>query len=96
MYSLVPQRTLARLGIRPTYTRSFTLADGTQIKRRLGHALFNYKGVKAPSPVIFGEEGDSPLFGIITLETLGLMLDPFRRELRPMRMILAGWAGQHR
>jgi hypothetical protein len=39
--------------------------------------------------VIFGEPGDSSLFGAIALEALGLTLDPLRRELKPIRMMLA-------
>jgi hypothetical protein len=38
--------------------------------------------------VIFGEEGDEPLLGATTLESLGLVLDPFKRRLIPMRMLL--------
>jgi hypothetical protein len=41
------------------------------------------------APVIFGEKGDSTLLGIVTLEALGVILDPIRRELRPLPMILA-------
>jgi len=39
--------------------------------------------------VIFGEKGDSTLLGAVTLESLGVWLDPLRRELRPLPMILA-------
>jgi len=39
--------------------------------------------------VIFGEEGDSRLLGSFTLEALGLSLDPLRRELKPLTMLLA-------
>lgn len=38
----------------------------------------------------FGEEGDSILLGAFTLEALGLALDPLKRVLRPLPMILAG------
>ncbi len=41
--------------------------------------------------VIFGEEGDSQLLGAFTLEALGLALDPLKRELKPLPMILAGY-----
>ena len=41
------------------------------------------------APVIFGEPGDEPLLGATTLESLGLVLDPFKRRLIPMRMMLA-------
>jgi hypothetical protein len=39
--------------------------------------------------VIFGEEADSALLGATTLEALGLSLDPIRRELEPLPLILA-------
>ncbi len=40
--------------------------------------------------VIFGEEGGSALLGAMTLESLGPSLDPLRRELNPLPLILAG------
>jgi hypothetical protein len=44
---------------------------------------------KCHTPVILGEQGDQPLLGVVTLEILGLILNPFSRELQPMRMLLA-------
>jgi hypothetical protein len=38
---------------------------------------------------LFGEKGDEPLLGATTLESIGLVLDPFKRHLIPMRMLLA-------
>jgi len=38
--------------------------------------------------VIFGEKGDATLLGALTLEALGLSLDPIRRELKPMTLVL--------
>ncbi len=32
---------------------------------------------------------DEPLLGVITLENLGLMLNPFTRELQPIRLVNA-------
>lgn len=88
-YSVVPARILRRLGIKPGKTKSFILADGTEIKRSLGEVLFRMNGEEGTSPVIFGEKGDSVLLGSFSLEVLGLMLDPFKRELRPLPMMLA-------
>jgi hypothetical protein len=42
--------------------------------------------------VVFREEDDSTLLGALTLEALGLVLDPLRRELKPLPMILGGAA----
>jgi clan AA aspartic protease len=89
VYSLVPGAVLRKLGLRPYRTESFTLADGTKVKRKVGDAYFELNGNRGPAPVIFGEKGDQPLLGMTTLESLGLVLDPFKRELRPMRFLLA-------
>jgi len=90
IYSVVPGSVLRRLGIKPRTTRSFILADGTSIKRRVGQALFRFNKHEGASPVIFGQKGDSILLGSVSLEALGFILDPFKRELRPLPMLLAG------
>jgi clan AA aspartic protease len=89
VYSLVPGATLRRIGIEPYRTVDFSLADGTVISRQVGDAYFEFGGEGGAAPVIFGESGDEPLLGATTLESLGLMLDPFKRRLIPMRMLLA-------
>ncbi|HXX24845.1 MAG TPA: aspartyl protease family protein [Terriglobia bacterium] len=88
-YSVVPAPVLRQLGIKPGKTKTFILADGTEIKRSLGQALFRMDGEEGVSPVVFGEKGDSILLGTLSLEALGLILDPFKRELRPLRIMLA-------
>jgi len=89
VYSLVPAGVLHKLGLKPYRTESFALADGTRIKRKVGDAYFEINGHRGPAPVIFGEKGDEPLLGVTALESLGLVLDPFKRQLRPMRFLLA-------
>lgn len=88
VYSLVPAATLQRLGIRPHRTVEFSLADGRTVSRRVGDAYFEINGEGGAAPVIFGEKDDEPLLGATTLESLGLVLDPFKRRLIPMRMLL--------
>jgi len=88
IYSLVPEPILRKLEIEPHSTREFVLANGEVIHRRLATATFEYEGRRGDSMVIVGEPGDDPLLGATTLEGFGLMLDPFRRELRPMQLPL--------
>jgi hypothetical protein len=38
-----------------------------------------------------GKRGDSNLLGATTLESFGLALDPLRRELKPIPLILGGY-----
>ncbi len=89
IYSVVPTAILERLDIRPLADQEFRLADGTKIVRKKGVALFKYEDRVGGADVIFGEEGDSVLLGAFTLEALGLSLDPLKRELKPLPMILA-------
>ena len=92
VYSVVDGKTLQALGCKPYRRKTFYLADGSAVERRIGDAYFEYSGIGGPAPVIFGEKGDSNLLGATTLEALELVLDPFRRELRPMTMSLMGAA----
>jgi clan AA aspartic protease len=93
IYSVVPTPILERLGIKPLSDQEFRLADGTKNVRKKGIALFKYKDKIGGAGVIFGEDGDSVLLGAFTLEALGLVLDPLRRELKPLPMILAKFLG---
>ncbi len=88
-YSVVPSALLDRLGVTPVSEEEFHLADGQTIRRRKGIAAFRYRERIGGGDVIFGEEGDMNLLGVLTLESLGLALDPLRRELRPLPMLLA-------
>ena len=96
IYSVVPARILKRLGIKPLVTEEFRLADGTTIRRKKGVALFRYGERVGGADVIFGQPDDSILLGAFTLEALGLSLDPLRRELRPLPMMLAPLADTRR
>ena len=90
VYSVVPATVLKKLGIKPVTTEEFRLADGSAILRKKGIALFKYGDKIGGADVIFGEEGDSLLLGALTLEALGLVLDPLKRELRPLPLVLSG------
>ena len=39
--------------------------------------------------MILGGPHDAPLLGMVTLENLGLVLNPLTRELLPMKLMLA-------
>jgi len=89
VYTLIPEKYLKKIGVKPYKREEFILADGTVIMRNVGNAYFEWKNEKGTAPVIFGEEGDQPLLGAMTLESLGLVLNPFNREVKPMKLMLA-------
>jgi predicted aspartyl protease len=91
IYSLLPEADWKALGLKPMRDVEFVLADGTPLSRRVSECTFDVQGVRATSPVVLGEPDDEPLLGAVTLESLGLMLDPLKRRVVPMRMLLAGF-----
>jgi CBS domain-containing protein len=67
----------------------FILADGTTMRRSISEAILELPGYgERHTPVVLGESEDENLLGIVTLEIFGLILDPFRRVLRPIRALM--------
>jgi hypothetical protein len=66
----------------------FGLADGTLIEREVGDCHFQLGDVDGPSPAILGLPGDVPILGEVTLSTLGLVFNPFTRQMQPMTLRL--------
>ena len=88
VYSVLPRRVWHALGLRPERTAEFSLADGSSIGRGVSECRFTLAGMTATSPVVLGEADEGPLLGAVTLETLGLMVNPLNRKVYPMRLTL--------
>ena len=86
MYPVLPQAVWQAVGLRPKRKMGFTLADGTTIERSISEAYVVLPQGEAYTPVVLGEDGDQALLGVVTLEILGLVFNPFDRTLQPMRM----------
>jgi clan AA aspartic protease len=87
VYSVVPQNILKKLGIKPTSFQEFILANGEVIEKPIGNAYFEYQDKIRAAPIVFGDKGVF-LLGATTIEALGMILDPIRRELKPLPMVL--------
>jgi len=85
LFSMLPASILESLGVARSEKMEFETAGGQVITREVGYAWFRHNGRKALSPVIFGEESDKSLLGVVTLETLRMEVDPVRNEIRPVR-----------
>ena len=88
-YTLLPHQDWQSIGLSPKRSVSFSLADGTIIERNVSECHISLSQGEGHTPVILGEPGDEALLGVVTLEILGLVLNPFNRTLQPMRMLLA-------
>jgi clan AA aspartic protease len=88
-YTLLPEANWTALGLSPRRRLTFTLADGTQIERDVSECYIELPQGEGHTPVILGVPGDEAILGVVTLEELGLVLNPFQRSLQPARMMLA-------
>lgn len=86
--SMIPSPVLRGLGIQPFTRRRFRLANGRHIWRQVGTARFCIGRCIGEAEVIFGGEKDEPLLGVVTLESLGLAVDPRTKKLKPTEMYL--------
>lgn len=89
IYSVVPSPTARKLALAKLDREEFTLADGTRRSYDIGEAFFELGDRRATSKVVFGPPRVTPLLGALTLESLGLMVNPVTREVSPMRLFLA-------
>ncbi len=87
-FTVLPSKIVEKLNLKPIYEKEFSLADGTTVKRKVGSALIEYKGLEVPAMVVLGKANDSKLLGVITLENMGLVLDPFQRKLHQAKMMM--------
>lgn len=87
-YTWVPRSVLERLQVAPKFRRPFLTADGRQIEREMATILVRIDEREHPTPCIFGDEGTEPLLGVVTLEELGLGVDPVNRRLIPVPGLL--------
>ena len=83
-YTIVPSSLLTRLGVDARSSRTFILADGTRIRRGFGQTWMRLGEEEYISPVVFWDEGTTPLLGAVTLKIFSLGIDPVNNQLIPI------------
>ena len=51
-------------------------SDGRRIVREMGYAMLEYESLRTPTWITLSERDDVSLLGAVTLEELGLEVDP--------------------
>ena len=80
--SLVPREALEGIGLTPRGTRTYVLADGSEIQFGIALAEIEFMGDYTGGPVIFGDDNAEPLLGVTALESVGIEVDPRNQQLR--------------
>ena len=86
--TMLPARTLRELGVEPTGSRRFLIADGSSVAMEIGRAWATIDGDSEVTLVAFGQDNAPPVIGAYTLEGLGLAVDPVKQRLVPARLIM--------
>ena len=86
--TMLPARTLRELGVEPTGSRRFLIADGSSVAWRSGRRGPRLTA-RASRPSWRSARTDAPpLLGRYTLDGLGLAVDPVKQRLVPARLIM--------
>ena len=84
VHSYIPQDILESVNVQATETRAFAFADERVVDIPFGYAVFVIEGTEVIAPVIFADQGSSPLIGATTLEAAHLATDSVNERLTPV------------
>jgi len=93
LYSYVPEDRLQAIGLIPSATREFVLADGRRDRRLIAPADLTVEGLGETQPclVVFGPSGSLYLLGATALENFGVEADPSSKTLKPITAVIGSF-----
>ena len=87
-YTAVPRAMLQRLGDPGREDRyPSEAADGRIVPVDVGEATIRLEGLQFHTPVIFAEENEPSLLGVVSLEQAALGVDPLAGRLIPTNLL---------
>ena len=86
-YTAVPRELLQRLEVPVMRLLPSETADGRIVPVDVGIATIRLEGLEFPTPVIFAEQGEPSLLGVVTLEEAALAVDPLAGRLIPTNIL---------
>ena len=78
---------LERLGVPVDESVHSHLADGRVVPVDVGEMTIRLEGKQFHTPVIFAEEGEPSLLGVVSLEEARLAVDPISGRLIPTDLV---------
>ena len=86
-FTAVPRTLLQRLGVPVLRSARSRLADGSTAPVDIGETVIRIEGQQFHTPVIFAEENQPNLLGVVTLEEALLAVDPVGQQLVPVDVL---------
>lgn len=87
-YTVVARDLLAHLGVKATRKETVQFADGRKVLWDVGEVRLTMDGHSTATWVLFGKPGTQALLGAYTLEGLGLTVDPRRKRLAHLPVVI--------
>ena len=86
-FTAVPRELLQRLGVTVERSVPSKTADGRTVPVDVAHTTVRLEGLQFPTPVIFAEDGEPSLLGVVTLKQAALAVDPLEGRLVPTNLL---------
>ena len=83
-FTALPRQMLQALGVPVIRSIQSRLADGSSHTVEIGQTMIRIEGNQFITTVIFAEEGEPSLLGVVTLEEALLAVDPVNNQLFPV------------
>jgi len=77
----IPKRILEIIEVEPIGRKKFKTINGNIIERQVSFVKIRYGEAEAIVEVVMAEEGDTPVLGVVALESLGYRVNPVTGEL---------------
>ena len=86
-FTAVPRSLLQSLGVPVERSLPSETADGRIAPVDVGETTIRLEGIQFHTPVIFAEEGEPSLLGVVSLEQAALAVDPLAGRLLPANLL---------
>ena len=86
-YTAVPRELLQRLGVPVERSLPSETADGRIVPVDVGRTTIRLEGLEFSTPVIFAEEDEPSLLGVVSLGEAALAVDPLAGRLIPVNLL---------
>ena len=88
-YSVIPPDIAKELGLERIMKTKVVLANKAEVEADYSSAYIRIMDREVPAPVLI-VDSPMPLLGALTLQTLGLEVDPVKEEVKPSRTFALG------
>ena len=86
-FTAVPRTLLQNLGVPVIRSVQSRLADGSTVPVDIGQTIIRLEGLTFQTPVIFADEDQPSLLGVVALEQALLGVDPVGQQLVPVEVL---------